>query len=195
MKMNTVKKIKLHMHSTLNGIVSRVEDGWATINEEILKDSLEYYNTIDTIIGGKNSYIGLTKYWENAELHSQSEQERIFAKRINQIEKFVLTHDPDLELTWGNAKKLLVTDEESFKRVIEELKKKPGKDISVESGTSTWQSFLRTSLFDELYLFIQPVIRTEGEMLFSSIQANFKLKLLETKVFSDNIILLHYHVN
>lgn len=81
-------RIILTMQTTMDGIVSN-EDQWMTLNEEIFEDYLEYYNTIDTIIIGSNSYSSLAQHWQNAENSSNDDLERAIAKRINAIPKFV----------------------------------------------------------------------------------------------------------
>jgi dihydrofolate reductase len=84
------RKIILYMQITLDGIVSNV-DQWMTFSDEILEDALEYYNTLDTIVVGSNTYASMTDYWQNAEMSSNSALERSFAKRINEINKIVIS--------------------------------------------------------------------------------------------------------
>lgn len=67
-------------------------------SEEILED----YNTVDTIMEGKNSYISLAKYWQQAE-NSSNDLEQAIARRISSY--------PDLELILGQRRKLFLVFE------------------------------------------------------------------------------------
>lgn len=50
-----MRKVILTMQASLDGVVSDVEQ-WMTLSDEIIPDSLEYYNTLDAIITGGNTY-------------------------------------------------------------------------------------------------------------------------------------------
>jgi dihydrofolate reductase len=177
------------MHVSLDGIVSDPEQ-WATITDEILADALEYYNTLDAIIVGSKSYTGLAKYWQNAETSSKSLLERTFARRINDIRKIVLSRS-EIDLVWNNSELLVIRDNTSLVREIENLRNSDGKNISVEAGTKTWQLFLQNSLFDELVMFIQPVVAGQGTKLFDA-GAKMVLKLRNSRTYDGGIVKLHY---
>jgi dihydrofolate reductase len=177
------------MHTSLDGVVSDPEQ-WASISDEILAAALEYYNTIDVIIFGSKSYPSLAEYWQNAETASQSALERTFAKRINEMSKIVISRSK-INLVWRNSKQLTIKDSESFVHEIENLKKSEGKNISVEAGTKTWQLFLRNSLFDEILLFIQPVVAGQGTKLFE-VGAKTNMKLINSKVYENGVVGLRY---
>lgn len=61
-------EIILTMQVSLDGIVSD-EHLWMTLSREILEDYLDYYQTIDTIIVGRNSYGSLAEYWSRRRTH------------------------------------------------------------------------------------------------------------------------------
>ncbi|MFF3923623.1 hypothetical protein [Paenibacillus lactis] len=71
----------LTMQLSLDGVVSD-ENQWMTLSEEIFEDYLDYYNTVDTIIVGRNSYASLAQHWQQAE-HSSNALERAIAMRLN----------------------------------------------------------------------------------------------------------------
>jgi len=185
-----MRKITLKFQVSLDGVVSNA-DRWMYITDEVLEDSIEYYENLDAIIVGGNSYLPLAEYWQKAEQSSRSSLERNFARRINQISKLVLTHS-EVDLVWNNSKLLLIKDSESFVQEIKRLKVTEGRDISVEAGKRTWQHFLEHDLWDGITMWVHPVIVGSGEPLFSAVPAKTALHLADSKIYRNGVIMLQY---
>ncbi len=185
-----MRKIILHFAATLDGVVSNVEQ-WVSIPDEAIEDVSAFYDTLDGITVGKNTYPGLAWYWQNAETSSQSAAERAFAKRINDIHKFVLSHG-EVDLAWRNSELVRVQDVEAFKRAIERLKNMPGKQISVDAGESTLRPFLEHDLWDGIYMLVHPLVIGSGKPLFASMPAKASLRLLESKTYKNGVVGLRY---
>ena len=178
------------MQMSLDGIVSDPEK-WMTLSDEITEDSISYYTTLDAIIVGGNSYAGLAGYWQNAETASESDVERRFAKKINDIKKYVISRSA-IDLSWKNSEQLLIDDKESLAREIEKLKNGGDKNLSVESGLKSWQLFLQESLFDELIIGVHPVVAVDGEKLFAEIPSKIPLQLVTSKVYKNGVVSVQY---
>lgn len=185
-----MSKVILTMQTSLDGVVSDVEQ-WMTVSDEIIEDSLEFYDTLDSIIIGGNTYPSLVEYWQNAEKSSGSELERRFAKRINEIEKLVISRS-EVDLTWKNSKQLPAKDKDSLIREIENIKKSKREKISVESGVGAWQVFIKSKLFDEIWMFVHPIVVGYGEKLFEEIGESFSLQLNHSKAYKDGVVGLYY---
>lgn len=185
-----MRKIILYMQISLDGIVSNVDE-WMTLSDEIVEDALEYYSTLDTIVVGGNTYPSMAEYWQRAEKSSTSALERSFAKRINEMKKVVISRSK-MNLVWRNSEQLITKDRESFVCEIENLKKGDGKNISVESGVKTWQLFLQNSLFDEIQLFVHPVVAAQGEKLFTDVGTKLSMHLCNSKIYKNGVIGLRY---
>ncbi len=180
------------MQISLDGVVSDPELWMMTsISDEILADALEYYNTLDAILVGSKSYPSLAKYWQTAEMSSQSALERTFARRINEIRKIVISRSK-IKPVWNNSQQLFIKDSESLVCEIENLKKSKGKNISVEAGVKTWQLFLQNSLFDEILLLIHPIISGRGKKLFAAVGAKTPMQLINSKMYENGVVGLHY---
>jgi dihydrofolate reductase len=117
--------------------------------------------------------------------------ERKFAETINAINKIVISRTP-LDLTWRNSQQLIYNDNDDFIIKIQDLKNNPGKNISVESGIYTWKLFLQNSLFDEMHLFVHPVIAGSGQKLFSEIEAKSFLQLKNARIYQNGVMALQY---
>ena len=185
-----MRKIFLHCAMTLDGMVSNV-DQWVSLTDEALADGITFHNTIDAIIFGKNTYAPLTVYWQQAESSADSAVERAFAKQLNDMHKYVLTHG-EVELAWRNKALLRVQDGATFKQAMHRLKQMPGKDIAVDAGEFTWRTFLESDVWDSLDLLVHPVIIGQGKPLFATLPANTKLRLVASKTYANGVINLRY---
>lgn len=185
-----MSRIVLTMQMSLDGIVSDVER-WMTLSDEIVEDALEYYHTLDAIIVGGYSYASLAQYWQQAEQTSASALERAFAQRINGIKKYVLSRTP-VYPAWNNTEQLDIQDRPSLIRAMEQLRQREGRSISVESGAKTWQLLIRDSLFDDLWVFVHPVVAAQGERLFADAAAKLPLRLKDSKIYRNGVVGLYY---
>lgn len=182
-------RILMTMQMSLDGIVSN-EDKWMTLSEEIFEDYYEYYNTVDTIIVGSNSYSSLAQHWQNAEELSKNPLEQAIAKRINDIPKVVISRS-EVDLVWRNSQQIIAKDDKSLAREIMNLKNTAGK-ISVESGVKTWQLFIQNDLFDDLWVLVHPVVVSQGEKLFALANKQFSMNLSSSKTYENGVVGLYY---
>ncbi len=185
-----MRKIILNFAITLDGMTSNVER-WVSLDDEALSDSSTYQDTLDAIIFGKNSYAGLTDYWQNAETSSNSAAERAFAKKINDMRKYILSHG-EVDLAWRNSELLRVKDGEAFKQAIEQLKNAPGRDIWVDAGEGTWRSFLEYDLWDGLDMLVHPLVLGNGKPLLKSFPTKVPLQLVYSKTYANGVVNLRY---
>ena len=73
-----------------------------------------------------------------------------------------------------------------------ELKATAGKDIWLIGGGQLNTLFLENQLIDELLLFVHPIFLGKGIPLFSNLDSEHSLKLLETKPYENGLVLLRY---
>lgn len=185
-----MRKVFLHCAMTLDGMVSNV-DQWVSFTDEAMQDGIAFHGTIDAIVFGKNTYAPLAAYWQDAETSAKSAAERTFAKQINDMHKYVLSHG-DVDLTWRNSELLRVPDGAAFQRAMERIKQMPGKNIAVDAGEGAWRSFLAQDVWDGLDLLVHPLMIGQGQPLFASLPANAKLRLVASKPYANGVINLRY---
>jgi dihydrofolate reductase len=77
-------------------------------------------------------------------------------------------------------------------KLIDGLRKRPGKDIWLMGGGELARDFLKADLVDELYLGIVPVLIGEGIPLFPAGFPQREFELLENKTYSKGLIALKY---
>lgn len=185
-----MRKIFLHFAITLDGIVSNVER-WVALDDEAINDTGTYQDSVDAIIFGKNSYQPLVDYWTKAETASNSSAERLFAKKLNSMHKYVLSHG-NVDLTWKNSELLRVKDGEAFKQAVMQLKKTSGKDIWADAGEGVWRSFLEHDLWDGLDMLVHPLILGYGKPLFDTFSSKVPLRLVHSKTYANGVMNLRY---
>jgi dihydrofolate reductase len=175
---------------SLDNVVSDPEN-WMLMSDDILKSAIEYYEQLDTAVFGSKTYPFLADYWTNAEQTSLSNIERQFAKKINEINKIVLSRST-VEIVWRNSELQYFSDTHSLSKLIEHLKQQNGKNISIESGVGMWKLFLENSFFDELIVSIHPVIVGQGDRLFLNFQNKEELVLISHKIFNNGVVELRF---
>jgi dihydrofolate reductase len=185
-----MRKIFLHFAVTADGMVSNVEQ-WVSFTDEAMRDGSAWHDTVDTIILGNNNYAPLAEYWQKAETSANSAEERAFARKINEMQKLVLSHD-DVELVWKNSELLRAKDSAAFKQAIARLKDMPGKNIAVDSGEGTWRSFLENDLWDGIDMLVHPLVIGNGKPLFASLPIKVPLRLVESKTYDNGVVNLRY---
>ncbi|GAB1420826.1 dihydrofolate reductase family protein [Anaerolineales bacterium] len=75
------------------------------------------------------------------------------------------------------------------------LKAEEGGPIYLCGGGQLAASLLGQGLVDELILKVNPVIFGCGIAVFGDLKRNFTLSLLDTKVYNNGVIFLHYHLH
>ncbi|MEZ4864923.1 MAG: dihydrofolate reductase family protein [Caldilineaceae bacterium] len=185
-----MRKIFLHFAITLDGIVSNVEQ-WVSFTAEAMRDGSAFHDTVDAIIFGNNNYAPLASYWQDAETSATSAEERAFAKQVNELQKYVLSHN-DVELVWRNSELLRAKDSAAFKAAIVRLKGMPGKDITVDSGEGAWRSFLEHDLWDGLDMLVHPLVIGQGKPLLTALPTKAPLRLVASKSYANGVVNLRY---
>ena len=75
---------------------------------------------------------------------------------------------------------------------IARLKQQPGKDMAIFGSADLASPLIQNGLIDEYRIFINPIVLGEGSPLFKGIKSRLPLKLLDSKVFKNGLVLLVY---
>jgi dihydrofolate reductase len=75
---------------------------------------------------------------------------------------------------------------------IAELRRQPGKDISITGSITLVRSLLEDDLLDELRLMVHPIVVGGGKRLFEGRGDQKGLQLVDSKTFSTGVIYLTY---
>jgi dihydrofolate reductase len=186
-----MRKIKLQMQLSLDGFVGgpNGELDWMVWEwDAILKNYVtDLTNSADTFLMGRATGEGMAVYWPTVASNPESsEEDKWIAEKLNNLPKVIFSRTVT-SINWTNARVANDIVEE-----VKELKKEPGKDIIIYGGAGIVSSFIRENLIDEYHLFVNPVIIGKGKTIFSQVNEQMKLKLVNTTVSTTGIVILHY---
>ena len=80
----------------------------------------------------------------------------------------------------------------NIKEEITKIKQEPGKDIYLFGGANLAASLLNLNLIDEFILAVHPIILSAGKPLFQNINERKNLKLHDSKIYSNGLVMLFY---
>jgi dihydrofolate reductase len=104
----------------------------------------------------------------------------------------VLTRD--IKLKANNLPDLLEFTTDSPKELLENLKNRGYETVILGGGAAINSLFLKEKLVDELVLTIEPKLFGDGLGLFSNLDVDLNLKLLEFKKLSPDVVNLKYKI-
>lgn len=165
-------KVILYMAISANGMISKSDDDTSWISKEEWDSYSAAVCSAGCLIVGRRTYHILIK-------------ESGFVK-FKDV-RLVVVSEKDFDTLASNH---LVAH--SPREALELLK--DFKEVIVAGGGILNTSFLTEKLIDEIYLDVEPIIIGKGIKLFSEVDFEVQLELIEIKRLSDNEIQLHYRV-
>ncbi|GIH94829.1 dihydrofolate reductase family protein [Planobispora siamensis] len=131
----------------------------------------------DALLMGRVGYQEWAAYWPG-----RSAEQDSFAGFINNVRKYVVSTTLDT-VEWNNTT-LLKGD---LVEEITELKRQPGRNISMNGSATLVRSLLKHGLLDELMLMIHPVVVGEGQRLFED-TGQIPLALVSSTAFKTGAL-------
>lgn len=107
---------------------------------------------------------------------------------INEVNKYVVSHNTGMQFTWQNS--ILISGNVVEK--IKELKSSAGPDLCVWGSGELTQTLLSNDLVDEMSLKIFPITLGSGKKLFGNGTIAKAFKLTESKVTKSGVIFANY---
>jgi dihydrofolate reductase len=134
----------------------------------------------DALLIGKRTYESFAGAWPN--------REGEFADKFNEMPKFVVSTtlgEPD----WNNT---TVLDSGDATAQVRKLKEDFDGEIQVPGSHRLVQELIEADLVDQINLMVFPVILGTGKRAFEETPDRRKLKLTESKVVGDGVLVLVY---
>lgn len=171
-----MRKIKYIAASSLDNFIAR-EDGsvdWLIMEGEHMKEFAEYSRAFDTVLMGRKTYEigvsqGMTAY--------PGMQNYVFSRTLKE--------SPDTRVT-------IISKNAS--KFIRELKNTNGRDIMLMGGGELAASLLIENLIDEIVLNVHPVLLGSGIPLFTEINSQIDLELIDNRIYENGLVMLFYRV-
>jgi dihydrofolate reductase len=188
-----MRKVILFMHVSLDGLVQGANDwdiNWIAYDEELEKYAKDNLSTVDTVLWGRGTHLGMQQYWTSVPSNPEASQGDIeHAKWIDKTTKIVFS--TTLENTdWNNSRLV----KENIAEEITNLKQQPGKDIIILGSPKFAHSLMQLGLIDEYRINVNPIVLGDGLALFKDLNDRIKLKLIENKTLNSGVICLVYQL-
>jgi dihydrofolate reductase len=187
-----MRKLILVVHTSLDSFVAGPKgelDGFDA-GEENLEFVCKLTEEADTALFGRISYQLLNNYWPTAKgLPNASKGAIAYSNWYNNAKKIVISMTM-AEETLNN--RTVISG--NISNEIIEIKEQTGKNILIFGSPAVSQLLMQLDLIDSYWIFINPVIFGKGIPLFAELINKSKLKLLDTKQFSNGEIALNYIV-
>ena len=169
---------------SLDGVMGSPQD-WAFSYSD---DEMEQANASgmaasDTLLLGRATYQEFASYWPY-----QNSADQPYTDYLNSTPKFVVSTTLEEPLKWQNSTLI----KGNLAEEITELKRLPGKDITIIGSAALVQSLLADGLLDELKLMVHPLVLGGVKRLFEDGGDQKALELLDSKMFDTGVLYLTY---
>lgn len=187
-----MRKVIVFLHSSLDGIVEGpngvMDINWISYDEDLAKHSDEVLRTVDTVLWGRGTYLGMQQYWTTVPSNPEaSPHEVAHAKWIDATSKIVFSTTLE-HVDWNNSRLV----KKNVAEEILKLKDQPGKDMIVLGSPRFAHHLMQLGLVDEFKMTISPVVIGKGLPYFKYIPEKLNLKLNEFKTFNSGAMALSY---
>ena len=184
-----MKKIIVQMSVSLDGYFEGPDRdiSWHLVDDEIHRDVNDFIRTeIGTFLHGRVMHEMMVGFWPTADQEPDCpEPMRDFAEIYREMPKIVYSSTYD-DTAWKTSIAREVDPAE-----IQRLKEQPGLHLGV-GGADLAASFAEHDLIDEWRLYVTPVILGAGRRLFPEGVSTTSLRLTESRVFDNGVILTRY---
>jgi dihydrofolate reductase len=182
-----MRKLTAYNFLTLNGFFKgpNEDTNWHTHGQEEAKYSEEALaQDHNILLFGRKTYEMMASFWPTPQAKEMFPK---VAAGMNRAEKIVFSKSP-FEPGWENTQVISGAIVEK----IREIKKSPGKDMTILGSGAIISLFTDHGLIDEYQFMIDPVAIPDGTPVFKNIEQKLDLQLTGSKVFNSGVMLLNY---
>ncbi|WP_410820859.1 dihydrofolate reductase family protein [Micromonospora sp. 050-3] len=183
-----MRKIVVQMSLSLDGFFEGPggDIGWHQVDEELHQHFNDVIAPMGGFLSGRVSHELMAAYWPTADQDpAASGPEREFARIWRDMPKIVYSRTLD-HADW-NATVVREVDVEQVRKLTAE----PGGDLAL-GGADLAATFARHDLIDEYRIYVHPVLVGRGRRLFPDAETPTGLRLVESRVFGNGVVLLRH---
>jgi dihydrofolate reductase len=159
---------------------------WHVVDEELHQHFNDVIGAMGAMLSGRVTHQLLAAFWPTADQDPDSSPTMVeFAGIWRDIPKFVYSRT--LERADWNTTVVNEVDPEEVRR----LAAGTGGDL-VLGGADLAAAFRRHDLIDEYRIYVHPVAIGRGKPVFEPVDTRTDLRLVETHVFGNGVVLLHH---
>lgn len=185
-----MRNLTFFMHASLDGFVAgpNGEMDWITVDDEIFDFVDTMTANADAALYGRVTYEMMEGYWPTAgDAPDASRHAKTHSAWYKKISKIVLSTTMSSE---GLNNTTVISND--LKENINKIKQQDGKKILIFGSPRASHALLAEGLIDEFWVFVNPILIGKGMPLFKNVNEITKLKLVESKPFTNGVIALHY---
>ncbi len=183
-----MRKLTAYNFLSLNGFFKGPNEdiSWHQHREEQAKYSEEALAADNIVVFGRKTYEMMAAFWPTP---MAAEMFPKVAEGMNRAEKIVFSNTL-ANASWPGSRIISGDIVESLRT----LKATPGKDMTILGSGSIISIFTEHGLIDGYQFMIDPVALPEGVPVFHGIKRKIDLRLTNSKVFRNGIVLLEYEL-
>jgi dihydrofolate reductase len=188
-----MRRVILLEHMSLDGFVAgpNGEMDWIRLDDEMWDYGSRLTNTSDAALYGRVTYELMAGYWPTAaEQPGATKHDIDHATWVNAATKYVVSTSLE-RAPWGTGNDAIVIRDNVADQVAK-LKQGPGKNFFLVGSISLAQTLMRHGLIDEYWINVNPFVLGDGKPLFAKTQDKLNLKLIDSKVFGNGVVGVHY---
>ncbi|SCY42760.1 dihydrofolate reductase family protein [Flavobacterium caeni] len=145
---------------------------------------LDFLETIDTMVLGKNTYELFAGYWPTAG------DTEIIADKLNGLEKIVFSQTLK-KAPWGSFPDAEVISSDAVE-TVKKLKQVAGKNIIVWGSLTLVKELIDADLVDLYRMHICPTATGGGRKLFPDFDRYRRFKLVGSEVFESGVVSVYF---
>jgi dihydrofolate reductase len=183
-----VNRILLHMMVSVDGYFEGPDRSldWHMVDEELHQYFNDEMREAGAFLGGRLNYELMEGFWPTADLGDDVPPTmKEFAGIWRRVPK--VGYSTTLDSVGDNATLVREVNPDDVRR----LRDRASGDLYV-GGAILGRSFMDLNLIDELRLYVNPLVLGEGRRLFEEGNRRLDLDLLETRAFTNGVVLLRY---
>ncbi|MET0300015.1 MAG: dihydrofolate reductase family protein [Flavitalea sp.] len=153
------------------------------------QDMFGFLHNVDLLLLGRGMWAEYRDYWKEAlKPGTDKTKEEVDYARFAEKTSHMVFSQTINEAGWENAT-IIHGDVVSE---IEKIKKRPGKDIHLVGGGRLAATALNAGMVDILTVSIHPVVLGGGKSFFQQSSIYSEFRLLSTKLYSNEVVILTY---
>lgn len=184
-------RIIVSMWTTLDGFVAGPDDSmdWLRADADLVDYETGLVESAGALLLGRTTHADFASYWPAVASGAigADEDNRRYARRLDELDKFVASRSGDIA-TWSGSRRLPDVTPDA----IQQVKDQVDGDVIIYGSLSVIAALAALNLIDEFHLIVNPTLIGDGRPLLDPDQRPVHLDLLECRPFAAGAVLLRY---